>query len=475
MDTVTHQHSITTPRTLEPAPDKARLGDPGWFWGRRKLLASAGVPMVVGWCLLHAAPKVHAENVSGLFQSTSFVVDWSLGPGALSLAFTTPSANLLANPQLPLNGEFEFQPNDVDPYQSCWILFNGNTPVEYGLVGFRGNALALDTDNNGIPNFLERSLPVTANGSVTVISFQTGIVSGGTVAFSRLAGRTKGTATTRLDNGRVFVGGWQLPLFDISGNYDLSQKTFQLRLTSDYLTSASVSGTFHRISDDVILFATQEFRLDSGQVLVASPITFQRFGQQYRAIVQFNDGVVVGNSFPDFRRWSLALTDSNDSDADGIPNFSDRTPRGEPPVILSEPTGVNRTAGQAVTFTVSAGGTGPFTYQWSLNGNPIPGATSASFTMASVRAGDAGSYTVRVTNAAGSVQSNAANLTVTQTVASRLELKRNTNGSVTLRWVGTGRLVYATRPDGTFTQVNGATNGHTIIPSSPVGFYRIVP
>jgi uncharacterized repeat protein (TIGR01451 family) len=95
--------------------------------------------------------------------------------------------------------------------------------------------------------------------------------------------------------------------------------------------------------------------------------------------------------------------------------------------------------------------------------------------MASVRAGDAGSYTVRVTNAAGSVQSNAANLTVTQTVASRLELKRNTNGSVTLRWVGTGRLVYATRPDGTFTQVNGATNGHTIIPSSPVGFYRIVP
>jgi len=417
----------------------------------------------------------NAESISGLFQSTSFVMGWSIGPGALSLAFTTPAATLSANPQLPLNGEFEFYPNDVDPYQTCWILFNGNTPVDYGLGGFRGNSFALDSDNNGIPNFLERSLAVSATGTVTVVSLQTGIVSGGSVAFSRTAGKTKGTATTRLDSGRVYVGDWQLPLFDVSGSYDTSQKTFQLRLTSDYLTAGTVSGTFSRLSDDVILFATQEFRLDSGQVLIASPITFQRYGKQYRAIVQFNDGVVVGNSFPDFRRWSLSLNDSNDSDADGVPNFSDKTPQGEPPTIVSGPVGGSRTAGQSVTFTVSVAGAGPFTYQWLLNGIPLAGATSPSFSIQAVSSADAGGYTVRVTNSAGSIQSNAANLTVNQPVATRLDHKRNSNGSLTLTWTGSGKLVFATKPDGAFADVTGAKSGYTVLPSGQSGFYKIIP
>lgn len=432
-------------------------------------------PVALAGCLVTAIPAAKAESVTGLFQSSSFVVNWSLGPGSLSLAFTTPAANLSANPQLPLNGEFEFYPNDVDPYQSCWILFNGNTPIDYGLAGFRGNGLTLDSDANGIPNFLERSLSVNATGTVTVVSLQTGILSGGSVVFSRNSGKTKGSAATRLDSGAVYTGEWQLPLFDVSGTYDTTQKTFQLRLASDYMTPGNVSGTFSRLSDDVILFATQEFRLDSGQVLVASPITFQRYGKQYRAIVQFNDGVVVGNSFPDFRRWSLALTDPNDTDADGIPNFSDKTPQGELPLIVSGPASVTRTSGQSVTFTVSVGGTGPFTYQWLLDGIPLAGANTSSFSIPAATVGDAGSYSVRVTNLAGSVQSAAANLTVTQPVATRLDVKRNANGSLVLTWNGSGKLVYAQSIAGPFLEVPSAKSGYTAFPSGISGFYAIVP
>jgi len=426
-------------------------------------------------CLVAAIPAAKAENIAGTFQSTSFVMNWLQDSGSFALGFTTPAANLSANPQLPLNGEFEFYPNDVDPYQSCFILFSGTTPVDYGLTGFRGNSLALDSDANGIPNFLERSIAANATGTVTVVSLQTGIVSGGSVVFSRNAGKTKGLVSARVDSGRIYTGEWQLPLFDVAGSYNTAAKTFQIRLTSDYLTPGNVSGTFSRLSDDVILFATQEFRLDSGQVLVASPITFQRYGKQYRAIVQFNDGVVVGNSFPDFRRWSLALTDPNDTDADGIPNFSDKTPQGELPLIVSGPASVTRTPGQSVTFTVSVGGTGPFTYQWLLDGIPLAGANTSSFSIPAATVGDAGSYSVRVTNLAGSVQSAAANLTVTQPVATRLEVKRNTNGSLVLTWNGSGKLVYAQSIAGPFLEVPSAKSGYTAFPSGISGFYAIVP
>ena len=63
-------------------------------------------------------------------------------------------------------------------------------------------------------------------------------------------------------------------------------------------------------------------------------------------------------------------------------------------------------------FRVAAIGATPFSYQWSRNGSPITGATTAALTLANVQLGDAGSYTVRVSNGNGSATSSAATLTV---------------------------------------------------------------
>ena len=70
------------------------------------------------------------------------------------------------------------------------------------------------------------------------------------------------------------------------------------------------------------------------------------------------------------------------------------------------------TEASTVTFTVTATGTPQLRYQWRLNETTIEGAIGASFTLINVRAGDAGSYSVRVTNAFGSVISSNAVLTV---------------------------------------------------------------
>jgi len=68
--------------------------------------------------------------------------------------------------------------------------------------------------------------------------------------------------------------------------------------------------------------------------------------------------------------------------------------------------------GSAVTFTVSALGLTPLSYQWWFNTAVIPGATNWTYTLTNVLTGDAGSYSVVVTNSLGSVTSAAALLAV---------------------------------------------------------------
>lgn len=83
------------------------------------------------------------------------------------------------------------------------------------------------------------------------------------------------------------------------------------------------------------------------------------------------------------------------------------------PAITRQPAGgQSAPAGSDVTFAVSASSAPPINYQWYKDGTPISGATNASLLLPRVRPSDAGSYTVVITNAAGSVTSAAARLTV---------------------------------------------------------------
>jgi hypothetical protein len=90
------------------------------------------------------------------------------------------------------------------------------------------------------------------------------------------------------------------------------------------------------------------------------------------------------------------------------------------PVIATQPAAVSAVLGRTATLSVAAGGTG-HTYQWRLNNTAIAGATAATYTIASVTAASAGSYTVAVTNSVGTTVSAPALLTlVSATSAGRL-------------------------------------------------------
>ena len=83
------------------------------------------------------------------------------------------------------------------------------------------------------------------------------------------------------------------------------------------------------------------------------------------------------------------------------------------PLIITQPVNQTVTVGQTATFSVTATGTGPLTYQWYVNGVPINGATSSIYTTPPTTLGQSGSvYTVIVSNSVGSVTSTGATLTV---------------------------------------------------------------
>jgi glucose/arabinose dehydrogenase len=84
------------------------------------------------------------------------------------------------------------------------------------------------------------------------------------------------------------------------------------------------------------------------------------------------------------------------------------------PTIGQHPTDQTAPDGGTATFTVSASGTAPLSYQWQRNNVDIPNTNSASYTVGPVGAGDNGvQFRVIVTNDFGSATSNPATLTVT--------------------------------------------------------------
>ncbi|MEY5014798.1 MAG: hypothetical protein RIS92_1156, partial [Verrucomicrobiota bacterium] len=80
------------------------------------------------------------------------------------------------------------------------------------------------------------------------------------------------------------------------------------------------------------------------------------------------------------------------------------------PVITKAPVGGSVLENRSFTMSVEASGYAPLSYAWKKDGVAISGASGASYTIASMKAADAGVYTVEVSNEVKSVSSAGANV-----------------------------------------------------------------
>jgi len=88
------------------------------------------------------------------------------------------------------------------------------------------------------------------------------------------------------------------------------------------------------------------------------------------------------------------------------------------PTITVQPANATVTFGQTATFSVAATGSGTLSYQWQQNSANIPGATSSAYTTPAVTVAESGStFDVVVTNAEGSITSDASTTSTSSTPA----------------------------------------------------------
>jgi hypothetical protein len=162
------------------------------------------------------------------------------------------------------------------------------------------------------------------------------------------------------------------------------------------------------------------------------------------------------------------------------------------PGIQLQPADTTATVGETVSFSVGVSGASPLVYQWKKDGVAIANSGSGTLTLSNVQAGDAGSYTVTITNSAGSITSNPAALVVSGAVtgsgpviAHQPESVVTAIGSTvefSVTATGPGPLSYTWRKDGrlltgitgspTLTLNNvqtGDEGSYEVIISSPLG------
>jgi hypothetical protein len=284
---------------------------------------------------------------------------------------------------------------------------------------------------------------------------------GGTSGTIEFVGVASKTGNTPSPTRTVSAGTWttlkfnlpQEPVTGFTGNGILESTTGKAALEALALVPAGGMGTYNVYVDNLLQVqnAALTYSLDPGALAGA---TIDPNTGAFSWTPALGQGPATYNV-------TVRVTDS------GSPSLSDTkifaVTVNAAPVITAQPQDQNAFPGGNATFSVTATGTSPLTYQWEIGGNPITGATASSLLLANVQASDSGSYSVVVSNSLGAVTSSNAVLTVSvadsppSIVAQPQSLTRNQGGSATfgVTVAGSVPLYYQWSLNG--TPLSGAT------------------
>jgi len=261
-------------------------------------------------------------------------------------------------------------------------------------------SLSFDIGAFSLMNIDTQLLQVTVRGANTLLSQQTSVSAPGdgvqyfSKSFSFVADTTTATLTFQ----------------------DLSASTVDVDLFLDNVRVGSA------VSAPVITQQPQSATVAAG---AAAAFTVGASGGGTLAFQwQFNGTAIAGATGSTYNvasaqpaqagSYSVVVTNAGGSTRSDAATLSILSP----PVVTAQPQNATVAVGSSVSMSVTASGSGPLSYQWRFNGVAIPGATASQYWMTSVQTSNAGTYAVVVTNAAGSVVSSSATLTVTSPTSS---------------------------------------------------------
>ncbi len=184
-------------------------------------------------------------------------------------------------------------------------------------------------------------------------------------------------------------------------------------------------------------------------------------------------------SLDEFSVYNRVLS-SNEMAAIYLAGSGGKCPPGQLPVITMQPTNQTVVVGQTATFTVSANGTPPLSYQWMFNTTNITGATNAALILANAQLTNAGSYSVLVTNAYGSITSSNALLTVLAPVmitAQPTNLTIYVGGTASFAVTASGTMPLRYQWNFNQTNIANATNATLVLTNvqlSQAGQYAVL-
>ena len=143
------------------------------------------------------------------------------------------------------------------------------------------------------------------------------------------------------------------------------------------------------------------------------PISYQWYFNSSALPGQTNDTLsLVDISTNDSGSYFVIVTNAFGAVTSSIATLTVQTP--ERPEIVLQPAGDRVAVGGFYVLSVSAIGIEPLYYQWFLNDSPISDGTNRHLAFSPVQVTNAGTYTVRVSNAGETVWSLPAVLTVTE-------------------------------------------------------------
>jgi pectate lyase len=302
-------------------------------------------------------------------------------------------------------------------FQNCGVTFNNSSPMDIrvrtnltsnSLLGTSGDHKSLATGPgntngfsgfaNGTPYSLQLSLYRTNSTTLALTATWQNQTSGATLTTSVM---DPGATTFNFD-GIGFR-----PLSSGSTSTNITFTGVRVDLTG---SATPPTITFQPQDQEVYTNQSASFSITADG---SAPLSYQWYFNTNTLLTDATNAVfnLPNAQLSDAGTYSVIVANNSGSATSDVARLTVTIPTA--PSIATEPQDQTVLPGGTVQFTVVAGGSEPLSYQWYFNTNtPLANANDSILTLTDVQTTNAGTYSVTVSNLAGSATSTNAILTV---------------------------------------------------------------